>query len=538
MAVEQQQPPQQQPQAQQLQSNSSTPYGVLDGLYRELGITAKDAGGTVTISGADPVTPSVHRIGDAAAAALAALGTEVAAVHQERGGAAQDVTVRVESAVRQLMAVFFTRMRGVPVAQLLEDPNLLGNSDFYRAADGRFVYVLFSYPQLRDIACQVLDCPPDRERIAAAVAQWDALRLEEAICERGGTAIAVRTQEEWRRHPQGRLLAEGPLIRIEKLGPSAPEPFRAGGGGLPLAGVRVLDNTHVIAGPIAARITAELGADVLHMSAPSHPDPIGMIVETGIGKRAAFCDLIDPAQAAAFWSTLAGADLYVSNYLNLDSKGFGPQALVERRPGLVVLDFHGWGAEGPWARRGGFDQLASAATGFAAEEGSFDAPRLPPTYLLNDYLAAVLGTAGALEALRRRAREGGSYRVHVDLAKVCMWVQDLGLLPRGQVAELPAPDPSRAGIEQAGAEQVSTEQVSTEQAGAKQPGAEQAGAEQPGTGQASTEQAGAKQSSPELATVHGPFGEVCYLPTQVGYSSLRPRLARTAEPLGASPLAW
>ncbi|MFK0296466.1 CoA transferase [Streptomyces sp. NPDC090442] len=377
--------------------------------------------------------------------------------------------------------------------RLQEDPNLLGSSDFYRAGDGRFVcvllsYVLLSYPHLRDIACQVLDCPPDRERIVAAVAQWDALRLEEAICERGGTAIAVRTQGEWRTHPQGRRLANGPLIHIEKLAESAPQPFRAADGGLPLAGVRVLDNTHVIAGPVAARITAELGADVLHVSAPGHPDPLGMIVETGIGKRAAFCDLIDPAEAAAFWSTLADADLYVSNYLNLDSKGFGPKDLVERRPGLVVLDFHGWGVEGSWARRGGFDQPASAADGFAAEEGSFDAPRLPPTYLLNDYLAAVLGAAGALEALRRRAREGGSHRVHVDLAKVCVWVQDLGLLPRAQVAQLPAPDPAQAGA--------------------------------------------------ELATVSGPFGEVCYLPTQVGYSSLTPSLERTAEPLGASPLAW
>ncbi|RKT11292.1 CoA transferase family III [Streptomyces sp. 1114.5] len=475
---------------------TSAAYRALEGLYRELGITAADTGGTVRIQGADPVTPSVHRIGDAAAAALAALGTEAAALHRERGGAAQDVTVSVTAAVRQLMAVFFTRMRGVPVHRLQEDPNLLGNSDFYRATDGRFVYVLLSYPHLRDTACRVLDCPPDRERIAAAIAQWDALELEEAICTLGGTAIAVRTREEWQQHPQGRLLQDGPLIRIEKIGESAPEPFSAfppklsgaADRDLPLAGVRVLDNTHVIAGPIGARIAAELGADVLHMSSPDHPDPTGMIVETGIGKRAAFCDLLDPAQAAAFRSVLAGTDLYVCNYLGLDAKGFGPAALAEQRPGLVVLDFLGWGTDGPWAARGGFDQLASAATGLAAEEGSVDAPRLPPTYLLNDYLAAVLGAAGALEALRRRAREGGSYRVHVDLAKVCMWVQDLGLLQRAGVVELPAPDPAH--------------------------------------------------DQAELVTVRGPFGEVCYLPTQVRYSTLAPRLSRTAEPLGASELIW
>ncbi|MBA9043448.1 MULTISPECIES: CoA transferase [Streptomyces] len=469
----------------------ATVYDALHDLYRQLGITGEETGGKVTVTGADPLTPSVHRIGEACAAALAALGTEAAALWRERGGDGQDVTVSVESAIHQLMAVFLTRASGVPVSELIEDPNLLGNSDFYRAGDGRSIYVLVSYPELRDIACEVLDCPPGRQRMADAIAHWDAFELEEAICSRGGTAVAVRTRQEWRAHPQGRLLDGRPLIHLEKVGESAPEPFPATGelsSALPLTGLRVLDNSHVIAGPIAARISAELGADVLHVSSPAHPDPNGMIIETGIGKRAAFCDLLDPAQAAAFRRVLTGADVYVSNYLNLDTKGFGPEALVEQRPGLVVLDYHGWGTTGPWSRRGGFDQLACAAIGFAAEEGSFDGPRLPPTYLLNDYLAAILGTAGAIEALRRRAREGGSWRVHIDLAKVCMWVQDLGLFPRADVAVLPAPDPSRA--------------------------------------------------AGELATVHGPFGEVTYLPTRIAYSTLRPRLDRSAEPLGASPLAW
>ncbi|MEU6466060.1 CoA transferase [Streptomyces sp. NPDC046976] len=472
-------------------TETTTSYDALQDLYRQLGITGAESGGKVTITGADPLTPSVHRIGEACAAALAALGTEASTLWRERGGDRQDVTVSVESAIHQLMAVFLTRASGVPVSELIEDPNLLGNSDFYRAGDGRYVFVLLSYPELRDIACEVLDCPPGRQRMADAIAHWDAFELEEAICSRGGTAVAVRTRQEWRAHPQGRLLDGRPLIHLEKVGESMPEPFPAAAElppTLPLTGLRVLDNSHVIAGPIAARIAAELGADVLHVSSPAHPDPNGMIIETGIGKRAAFCDLLDPAQAGAFRRVLAGADVYVSNYLNLDTKGFGPEALFEQRPGLVVLDYHGWGLTGPWSRRGGFDQLACAATGFAVEEGSFDGPRLPPTYLLNDYLAAILGTAGAIEALRRRAREGGGWRVHIDLAKVCMWVQDLGLFPRADVAVLPAPDPTRA--------------------------------------------------AGELATVQGPFGEVSYLPTRVAYSTLRPRLDRSAEPLGASPLAW
>ncbi|MGW2964433.1 CoA transferase [Streptomyces sp. NPDC001220] len=468
------------------------PSDILDGLYRELGINEAEIGGKVSVQGADPVAPSVHRIGDAAAAALAALGTEAAAVWRERGGQGQDVAVSVDSALYQLMAIHLTRVRDVGVFEIWEDPNLYGYSDFYRSGDGRYIHVMMPYPKLRDIVCAVLDCPPDRRRMADAIARWDAFDLEEAICARGGTATAVRTQAEWRSHPQGRQLQDSPLIRIEKIADSAPEPFPpldvTRSDALPLSGLRVLDNTHVISGPMATRMTGELGAEVLHMSHPAHADPNCMIVETGIGKRAAFCDLTRSAHAKKFWQVLAGADVYASNYLGLNEKGFGPLALVERRPGLVLLEVHGWGATGPWSHRGGFDQLACAATGFAAEEGSFDGPRMPPTRLLNDYIAAILGAAGTLEALRRRAREGGSYRVHVDLARISMWIQDLGLFPRRLVADLPVPDPAAAEA--------------------------------------------------ELVTVDGPFGEVTYLPTRITYSTLHPRLTRSAEPLGASPLTW
>ncbi|MEU8976375.1 CoA transferase [Streptomyces monashensis] len=146
----------------------------------------------------------------------AALGAETAALWREGGREDQDVTVSVESAVHQLMAAFLSRVGQVPITELAEVPNLLEYSGFYRVADGRHAYVLFSYPQL--------------------------------------------------------ILGRGPLIHIEELGESTPEPFSAGAT-LLLSGLRVLDNTHVIAGPIAARISAELGTDVLHLSAPAHPDP-------------------------------------------------------------------------------------------------------------------------------------------------------------------------------------------------------------------------------------------------------------------------
>lgn len=468
-------------------------YDVLAGLYRELGISQRDVGGKVVIEGQDPASPSTHRIGDATAAALAALGTEAALLWRERGGVEQDVIVSVASAVHQLIAALSTTVNGVPTEALYEDREVIANIGFYRAADGRHIFLQMGYPGLRNIASEVLGCPLNcRERIVGAIARWDAFALEEAISSRGGTAVAVRTHEEWRNHPQAKHLLDSPLIRIEQIGASTPEPFPeldpSEDGALPLSGLRVLDNSHVLAAPLASRIMAEFGADVLHISSPLHPDPNAMIIDTGIGKRAAFCDLNDSYQARRFWAVLRDTDVYVCNYLNLDAKGFDPLALAENRPGIIVLDYRCFGVQGPWSMRGGFDQIACSATGFCVEEGSFEEPKIAPTGIISDYLAAVLGTAGVIEALRRRSREGGSYRVHFDLAKACMWVQDLGLFSREEAAAAPAIDHCAV--------------------------------------------------NDRLTAVEGPFGTTRYLPTQIRFSTLAPRLTRGAEPLGASPLQW
>lgn len=460
---------------------------VLETVFRELGCTESDTGGTVNIIGADPVAPSPHRIGEASAVALAALGTEMAALWRDRSGRGQDVVVRVVDAINNVASIFFCRANGVPAVQLWE-PNLLGNCAFYPSRTGRSVFIMTSYPHMRDVACRVLDCAPLKERMAAAVTKWDPFELEDAICDQGSVAMAVRTRDEWLAHPQGQWLSSQPLVRIEKIGDAPPEPFPAlGENRLPLSGLRVLDNTHVLAGPVSARIMAEYGAQVLQMSHPAYPDPLAFVVETGGGKRAAYCNLSNRDEAAQFWKLLAKADVYTTSYLGLDAKGYAPAQLAAARPGLVVLDLRAWGTDGPWANRGGFDQVACAATGFSAAEGSFDKPSLPPTYTLNDYLLSILGAAGTVEALRRRAREGGSWRVHVDLGRAAMWVQSLGTIARERLAGLsfvPA------------------------------------------------------QINARLQTVAGPFGNVTYLPPQIEFSELRPGLAFSAHPLGSSPMAW
>lgn len=415
-------------------------------------LAAPRTASAVTVVGADPIAPSPHRLADTSAAAIAAFGREVAALDEDRGAPAQLVTVTAADALDQLRAPFLADVNGAAPHDLSDDPSLLGLNDFYPARDG-WVFLLSTYPHLRAAVCGVLGCPPDAVAITAATRRWSAIDLEEAVVAAGGVAVAARTEQDWLRHPAGRYLLARPVIEVERIGDAParplPPPTRAGsdpGVWAPLAGIRVLDNTHVIAGPVAARLAGTFGAEVVHTSRPDRPDSIGMLAITGGGKRNAYADLRRPAGRCAFDALAGAADVVLSSYRNLGQFGFGPLDLAERYPGVVAAELHCWGADGPWGARGGFDQLAAAATGFALDEGRVRGletgrPALPPTHLLNDYLAAYLAGAGIVAALRRRAVEGGSWRVRVNLARVCMWVRDQGSWGVDQVAGIPMPEP-------------------------------------------------------------------------------------------------
>ncbi|MGW5113994.1 CoA transferase [Streptomyces noursei] len=393
----------------------------------------------ITVVGADPLVPSVHRLADAMSAAIGVFGRQTAAVGELRGHRHQKVEVQAGAAIDQLMATYHTTLSGRPIGALLDDPALLGNNDFYRARDGRWIFIIATYPHLRDAVHSVLRCGLDKVDIARAAADWDAFTLEEAICARGGVACVVRSRDEWLAHPSGRYVAQRPVVEIERVGDGPVRPLGPiGAADEALADLRVLDLTHVIAGPVSTRLLAQFGADVLHLTRPDRPDPIPMIAMTGGGKRNAYCDLRDAHDRAAFHDALQEADVFVHAYRGLARHGASTEELVRRRPGLIALEYHAWGSEGPWGERGGFDQLACSATGFAMEEWT-DRPSLPPTYLLNDYLAAYLGAAAVATVLRRRATEGGSWRIRVTLAGVCHWVQELGLLTREDVLGLPLP---------------------------------------------------------------------------------------------------
>lgn len=387
-----------------------------------------------TVTGSEPATSSPHLLALPMAAAMGAYGATASRFGAMRGARPRSVGVQTDNALLQLMAVFATRVGSVPVTKTMEDPNLLGDSDFYKTADGREIFLLLSFPHLRDRALTVLNCPPNRSAIRKAVATWQAIDLENAIVAIGGTATMVRSREEWRVTDVGQELAQTPLVRIEATGTSEPrERPRITSDQPPLSGLRVIDLTHVIAGPVAGRLLAEAGAEVAHVSRPDRADPNAMIIETGVGKRNAYCDLRIPADRAEFHELLNSADILLHSYRGMTKFGLEAKQLAKTNPGLVFADVHGWGDRGPWSDRGGFDQLACSATGFALEEGRGCAA-LPPTYLLNDYVAAYLLASGVQSALTRQASEGGFWHVHIDLARVCTWIQSYGANPN-QVEE-------------------------------------------------------------------------------------------------------
>ena len=403
----------------------------LNDLLAGLGASGWRNAAPVQYSGQPPEFGSRHRLVTATAAALGAAAAGAAQRWFRATGTGQDIAIDALHAACGLCPNYFQRQNGKPVPPLGLQREL--KAGFYPTADGRWFYITGSYSHLRDGALQVLDCANNVEAITRATSRRQSFDMEEAFAAAGLTGIVPRSAEEWRAHPQGAQLARTAVITLEKIGDSAPEAPRARR--RPLDDIRVIDAAHVIAGPTAARTLGEHGAQVLRVSSPLQPDPLLQLLDTGIGKRNAYIDLHDAADADTLRGLVRSADVFVQSWkpASLDRLGFGPQQLAALRPGLVYLSVSAFG-DGVWAERKGFDQIAQAATGIAITEaggGGAGKPKLVPTHLLNDFISGYLGAAGVLAALERRATEGGSWHVKVSLARTGMWVQDLGLRTPG-----------------------------------------------------------------------------------------------------------
>jgi crotonobetainyl-CoA:carnitine CoA-transferase CaiB-like acyl-CoA transferase len=297
-------------------------------------------------------------------------------------------------------------------------------SRFWRTADG-WVRTHANYPHHRARLLRALGVPEDPAAVEAALAERSALDVEDAVYAAGGLAVALRSPEEWAGHPQAAEVAKRPLVERGRLDTARLRAFAPVGTSplLPAAGLRVLDLTRVLAGPVATRTLALLGADVLRLDAPQLPELPDQHADTGFGKRSATLDLA--ADRQTFEELLAAADVVVTGYRPgaLDRFGLSPEALAERRPGVVVAQLSAWGGHGPWRERRGFDSLVQAATGIAVLEGSPDRPGALPAQAL-DHGTGYLLAAAVLRALTEQSYEGGSRFVRLALARTAQWLTD------------------------------------------------------------------------------------------------------------------
>jgi crotonobetainyl-CoA:carnitine CoA-transferase CaiB-like acyl-CoA transferase len=393
---------------------------------------------TVTLTGDEPQLPSSFRVAAAAQASIAATGLAAAQVWKLRSGQSQDVAVDMRHAVVECRSERYLRVDGKP-----PPPTWDVIAGIYQTRDRRFVRLHTNFRHHRDAVCRVLNCKPERDDVQAALMQWDAEAFETAAYAAGGVVAMMRSHEEWSASPHAKALAELPLLSIEKIGEAAPKPWpktwtsktRTKGGDRPLAGVRVLDLSRVIAGPVAGRTLAVHGADVLLISGPDLPAIPWLTIDTGRGKLSSFVELKSEQGRDVFRGLLAQADIVSQGYRpkSIAALGFSPEEAAKINPGIVYVSMSAYGHAGPWAERRGFDSLVQTSTGFNHAEGQaagVEGPKELPAQML-DHATGYLMAFGAVMAKARQSREGGSWHVRVSLAQTGRWLWNLGRVADG-----------------------------------------------------------------------------------------------------------
>jgi crotonobetainyl-CoA:carnitine CoA-transferase CaiB-like acyl-CoA transferase len=395
-----------------------------------------------------PVLPSSFAVATAAQASLGAAALAAACIGRQRGGPAQRVSVDAEHAALESLGWFTLDGQAPNVWDKL--------SGLYRCGGGDgppgWVRIHANFAHHRDGALRLLGLPPgpgtERAAVQQALQRWHAQDFETAAADAGLVVTAARSFEEWDAHPQAAALAAQPVLRVERIADAPPRawaPWPTGQqGALPLDGLRVLDLTRILAGPVAGRTLAAYGADVMLVNAPYLPN-IESIADTSRGKLSAHIDLKTDAGRAGLRGLARDAHVFVQGYRpgGLAALGFAPADLAAMAPGIVVASLSAYGPQGPWSTRRGFDSLVQTATGFnLAEAQAFgEAEPKPMPLQILDYAAGYLLAFAVQAALLKQAGEGGSWHVQVSLAGVGRWLRGLGRVPQGVQAVRPALEP-------------------------------------------------------------------------------------------------
>ncbi len=402
------------------------------------------AGGHPALLGRVAVTghgalPSVFAVTEFATAAIGAAGLAMAEFVAAGAGLAGEAAVPAVEVDQRLASFWFgTTLRPVGwTSPPLWDP-VAGD---YLAADG-WIRLHTNAPHHRDAALAVLGVAADRDAVARAVARWRADDLEAAVVARNGCAAAMRGLDAWRQHPQGQSVAAEPLLHRAASAGGARPGWRIARQ-RPLQGLRVLDLTRILAGPVATRFLASFGADVLRIDPPGWDEP-GTVPEVVLGKRCARLDLKSADGRATLQNLLSQADVLIHGYRAdaLARLGLDADRRRQLNPTLVDVSLDAYGWSGPWRERRGFDSLVQMSTGIAdagmRAKGS-DRPVPLPCQAL-DHATGYLMAAAALRGLTERLTTGAGSTTRASLARSAQLLVTHGGLLEGGPALAPESD--------------------------------------------------------------------------------------------------
>lgn len=411
----------------------------LAGLWQLAGLPG-EALGCARLTGADPVYPSSFAVATAAQSTIAAAALAACELGHARGTPRQQVHVDAVHAAAECLGWFSLDGR-VP-----EQWDRF--SGLYRASDG-WIRIHANFRHHREGALRLLGLDPataERKQAEDAMLHWKALDFEDAAARAGLVATALRSFAQWDASAQGQAIAAQPLFTITRVGDGPPRALPPlASQDPPLAGVRVLELTRILAGPVGGRALAAYGADVMLLNGPHLPN-IEAIADTSRGKRSALLDLREAADRQRMDTLVQGAQVFVQGYRPgaLQQLGYGPEELAERSPGIVAVSLSAYGPQGPWRERRGFDSLVQTAMGFnlAEAEAAGDAARPKPLPMqILDEATGYLIAFGAAAALWRQQREGGSWHVQLSLAQTGHWLRGLGRVRDGFAVTPPQLEP-------------------------------------------------------------------------------------------------
>jgi crotonobetainyl-CoA:carnitine CoA-transferase CaiB-like acyl-CoA transferase len=364
------------------------------------------------------------KVHDYAAGLMGAFGSVVEHIGTQRGLPAQTMTLKRRLCGMLLNSLQLHYLNGY--CTLLDTWPVGPDNGIYRAKDGRYVTILGLHPHLRDGLLKYFDCANTAQAIQASVEKKTAQQIEDEAAALYLPLGMVRSLDEWLAHPQGAATAKHNMIDFEQEG-NARQRQLGRANHRPLEGVRVLELTHLVAGPTIGRLLAEQGADVIKVQPPMGDWVTPLWLDVSWGKRNISLDIKSRSGMSRFHKLLATADVLVSSLRPgaLERLGLDEKTLREINPNLVLARVLTYAISTPWEDRVGFEQIAQSVAGniHATSEGKPE-PTVVPA-LMNDYLTGYLGAIGVVAALSEREEKGGYWNVDVALTRNAMMASSL-----------------------------------------------------------------------------------------------------------------